>query len=85
MKYTIKLHPAVKKQLKRIDKKQAVRILAKIEALADNPYPTASEPLVGRDAHRLRVGDYRIIYEVRDRLLLVQVIRVGHRKDVYRK
>lgn len=85
MKYVVKLKPSVKKQLKRLDKKQAERILVKIYLLTDDPFPNASEPMVGRDAYRLRVGDYRIIYEVHNQELLVQVIRVGHRKDVYKK
>jgi mRNA interferase RelE/StbE len=85
MKYAVKLHPAVKKQLKRIDKKQAERIVSRIDDLSDNPYPTACEALIGREGYRIRVGDYRVIYEVKDKILLVHVIRVGHRKDIYKK
>ena len=84
MKYVVKLKPSIKKQLKRLDKKQAVRVLAQIYLLADNPFPAASEPLVGLNAYRLRVGVYRVIYEVNEGILFVQVLRVGHRRDIYR-
>ena len=84
MKYEIRLKSSVKKQLKNLDKKQAERILVKIYLLADNPYPTGVEQLTGKKAYRMRVGDYRVIYEIKNKQLLVHVIRVGHRKDVYR-
>jgi mRNA interferase RelE/StbE len=84
MKYEVRLKSSVKKQLKNLDKKQAERILIKIYLLADNPYPNGAEQLTGQKAFRIRVGDYRVIYEVHNHQLLVQVVRVGHRKDVYR-
>ena len=56
-----------------------------IEALANQPRPTGAKKLKGRDdLWRIRVGDYRIIYEIRDRILVVLVVRVGHRREVYR-
>lgn len=84
MKYEVKLKSSVKKQLKRLDKKQAERILVRIYLLADNPYPRGVEQLTGQKAYRIRVGDYRVIYEIQNNQLLVRVIRVGHRKDIYR-
>jgi len=84
MKYEIKLKSSIKKQLKRIDKKQAERILVKIYLLAENPYPNGVEKLTGQKAFRIRIGDYRVIYEVHNKQLLVQVIRAQHRKDVYK-
>ncbi len=84
MKYEVKLKSSVKKQLKSIDKQQAERILVKIYLLADNPYPNGMEKLTGQKAFRIRVGDYRVIYEVQNKQLLVQVVRVGHRKAVYK-
>jgi mRNA interferase RelE/StbE len=84
MTYDVKLKPSALKQLKKLDKKQAERIVVRIYQLAENPYPSASTPLVGTDAHRLRVGDYRIIYTVSDRELMVLVVRLGHRRDVYK-
>ena len=84
MRYEVKLKTSAIKQLKKLDKKQAERILIKIYLLGDNPYPNGAEQLTGQKAFRIRVGDYRIIYEVRNKQLLIQVIRVGHRKDVYK-
>ena len=61
------------------------RIGAKIDALADEPRPPRVRKLAGmRDTYRVRVGDYRVIYEIHDDVLLVLVIDVGHRRDVYR-
>ena len=84
MRYEVKLNTSVKKQLKRLDKSQVERILVKIYLLGDNPYPSGAEQLTGQKAYRIRVGVYRIIYEIYNQQLLVQVIRVGHRKDVYK-
>ena len=84
MKYEVKLKSSVKKQFKNIDKKQAERILIRVCLLSDNPFPTGVEQLTGQKAYRIRIGDYRVIYEVKNKELIVQVIRVGHRKDVYR-
>ena len=61
------------------------RVVARIFALAENPRPDGSEKLAGEmERYRVRQGRYRIVYEIRDRELLVWVVRVGHRKDVYR-
>lgn len=84
MTYEIKLKPNFVKQLKKVDNKQAKRILVKIQQLADNPMPLASKQLKGVEARRLRIGDYRVIYKVEDGQLIVLVLAVGHRKDVYR-
>ena len=84
MKYVVNLNPSVKKQLKRLDKSQVERILVSIYLLGDNPYPNGVEQLTGQKAYRIRVGVYRVIYEIHNQQLLIQVIRVGHRKDVYK-
>lgn len=69
-----KVHPAVAKRFK-------VAILA----LGTNPRPEGLKKLAGRDAYRVRVGDYRVIYTIVDDELVVTVIRVGHRNDIYRE
>ena len=62
-----------------------LEILQAVEALAGNPFPIGSTKLNGTvDVHRIRVGKYRVIYEVQGNELVIEVIRVGHRKDVYR-
>ena len=59
--------------------------MAAMDSLATNPRPHGVVKLSGQDAYRLRAGDYRIVYEIHDRILLVVVLDVGHRREVYRK
>jgi mRNA interferase RelE/StbE len=74
------------KEILRIDKRDAERIIAATESLASQPRPQQSTELRGFDGlRRLRVGDYRVIYHVREERLIVLVISVGHRRDVYSK
>jgi len=70
--------------LRKIDAQHQARIQAAISLLAIDPRPPGAKALQGRDGLRVRVGDYRIIYSVHDDVLLVVVVTVGHRKDVYR-
>lgn len=85
MKYNVVLSRIALKQLKHIDRKQAERILVQVYSLAADPWPNASTLLRGSDAYRLRVGDYRVIYEVNKHEIRVFVIRIQHRREVYRK
>jgi mRNA interferase RelE/StbE len=77
--------PALR-ELRKLDKVVARRILAAVTKLAGTPRPAGSRPLTGQPAGvmRLRVGDYRVIYQVEDDRLLVAVVRMAHRRDVYR-
>ena len=89
MPFTIELTPAAEKVLLKLGKKDRalmVRIDRALLSLADNPTPPNSKHLVGEVAnlYRLRVGDYRIIYQVDSGKLIILVVHVGHRKDVYR-
>ena len=61
------------------------RIIGKIRGLEENPRPPGAEKLSGDDKYRLRQGDYRILYEIQDRQLIVTVVRIGNRRDVYRR
>jgi mRNA interferase RelE/StbE len=84
-RYIIELTSEVEKALQRLPKNVVVRIDRAISSLAVNPRPHGYKKLVGIDNdYRLRVGDYRIIYSIEDDRLLVLVIDVGHRKDIYR-
>lgn len=86
MAYRVTLKPSAVKELARLSKPIQERIAATIDALAGNPRPHGCETLQGQDnLLRVRVGDYRIIYTVHDRELLVLVIRIGDRKEVYRR
>ena len=83
-RYEVRVSDKARKEIDRIPAKYAAKVEAAIEALADNPRPHGSLKLQGRDAYRIRVGDYRIVYTISDRQLLVMVIEVGNRKDIYR-
>lgn len=81
--YRIEFRPAALRELREIDRSTQPRIQGVISLLAKDPRPPASRPLRGRDGYRLRVGDYRIIYTSDDGVLLIVVVTVGHRRDVY--
>jgi len=83
--YRLEWRKSTKKDLRDIPSRDIQKIIAAVEALADNPYPSGSKKLSGsKHAYRIRVGDYRIIYDVFSEILIIEVIRVGHRKDIYR-
>lgn len=85
MTYRIELRPAAIRALKRIDHRDRDRIRGAIALLGEDPRPPGAKALRGRDALRVRVGDYRIIYSVVDDVLLVVVVTLGHRRDVYER
>ena len=85
MAYSIEFRPAALKNLKRFPKRDLVRIRKKIEELSnDLPDPKTTQ-MKGKDSfHRIRSGDYRIIYEIHTVRLVILIVKVAHRKDVYR-
>ncbi len=84
MRYQVILPKSIRKELDRLPDDIASRILARLAGLETNPRPADVKKLKGRDAWRIRVGDYRVIYEIHDRLLRILVITVGHRREIYR-
>ena len=85
MAYRIEFRPAALRDLKRVPKLVRIRLMTAIAALANTPRPPGSVKLQGPEGfHRIRVGDYRVVYLIRDRILLVCVVRMAHRRDVYR-
>jgi mRNA interferase RelE/StbE len=84
--YRIEFRPAALRDLKKLPKDVLTRISGKITALADDPRPLGVEKLSGsaEDFYRIRVGDYRVLYTVQDKVLLVIIIKVRHRREVYR-
>jgi mRNA interferase RelE/StbE len=82
--YDLRLKPSVAKDLRGIPSGDLGRILSRIEALRDDPRPPGCEKLSGQQKYRLRQGSYRILYRVSDEELLVEVVKVGHRREVYR-
>ncbi len=85
MSYRVTLAPSAARELRKCDPPVRRRLQATIELLAIDPRPPAATRLVGGSGEwRVRTGDYRIIYEIHDGELLVLVLRIGHRRDVYR-
>ncbi len=85
MAYTIQFKPLALRQLEKLPREAQRRLSAKIEALRDDPFPSGCKKMsVIPDAWRIRAGDYRVVYQVYRGVLLVLVLAVRHRKDVYR-
>ncbi len=84
--FKIQWKSSAEKELRRIDRKQIPRVVEKVEMLRKNPFPSDCYKIEGaKSVYRLRVGDYRVVYEVRVKEHLVIIYRVRHRKDAYRK
>jgi len=83
--YRLEFTPGANRQFRKLPKNLQARLTPHLDALTQNPRPSGIEKLKGEEGYRLRVGDYRVLYEVRDKALLVLVMRVGHRREVYRK
>lgn len=84
MKFSVQITPAAERQLRTFDPQARRRIQAAIDLLASNPRPPKATQLVGGAGEwRVRTGDYRISYEIHDDQLVVLVLRVGHRRDIY--
>ena len=81
--YKLFIEKAVYKQLKNIPERNYKRIMASIAALANNPRPQGFIKLKGRPGYRIREGNYRVIYEIHDKILTVTVIEAGDRKEIY--
>ena len=84
MTYSIEITGTAEKQLKRIGRPEQIRLRDAIRGLAQEPRPQGFKKLKERDGYRIRVGAYRVIYDIADQVLRVLVFKVGHRRDVYR-
>jgi len=82
--YKILFKKSVQKDFNFIPKRDLNKILDRIELLGENPRPPGCEKLVGQQRYRLRQGRYRVLYSIQDDELTVWVVKVGHRKDIYR-
>ena len=86
MQYSVEFRPAVLKSLKRLPKKDLRRIKKRIDEVAENlPDPVTTKMKGNNSFHKIRSGDYRVIYEIHDNRLVILVVKIGHRKDVYKK
>ena len=85
MSYRVEFTTAAARQIRKLPKPARTRVLAVVSGLADDPRPHGAKKLVGeRTAWRIRVGDYRVIYDVIDAQLTVTVVRAAHRREVYK-
>lgn len=82
--YKVYFRESVEKDFNSIPKKDLVKILSRIKALADNPRQAGCEKLTGQERYRVRQGRHRIVYSVQDEVLTILIVKVGHRKDIYR-
>ena len=82
--YRIVFKQSVAKDLRPIPKKDVQRILKRINSLADDPRPVGVEKLSGDEKYRIRQSNYRILYVIEDDIVTVTIVKVGHRRDVYR-
>ncbi|MEO8479994.1 MAG: type II toxin-antitoxin system RelE/ParE family toxin [Gemmatimonadota bacterium] len=83
-RYNVRIKRSAAKEIEALPARDRKRVVTKIQGLAGNPRPVGSEKLSGEDKYRLRQGDYRILYEIVDDALIVSVVKVGNRRDVYR-
>ena len=83
-RYELSIKPSVARDLRGVPRADVRRILDRIEALRDDPRPPGAEKLSAQERYRVRQGNYRILYTVTDAALIVEVVKVGHRRDVYR-
>ena len=84
MTYRIEIDRPARKALDALDGSVHSRVVAAILGLADDPRPSGCTKMTGRAAWHNRIGDYRVVYEIHDRVLVVMVVEVGHRREVYR-
>ena len=84
-RYELEISRTAERQLRRLTRADQIRVARAMLALADNPFPRGARKLVGYDdVFRVRAGSYRILYSVSDRTVVIVVLKVGHRRDVYR-
>ena len=83
--FTLRIEKTPRKFLKTLNLSDKKRIDVALTLLSENPIPPKAKKLAGRDGYRIRVGDFRIIYEIQKSVLIVLVIDIGHRREIYRK
>jgi len=85
MKYRIEFSPSAESQFKRLPQEVQARLKPRIDSLTENSFPRGVKKLSAEEnLYRLRIADYRIIYQVQGRVFLILILKIGHRKDVYR-
>ncbi len=83
--YSLVIKKSAERELRKVPKEDMRRITDRIRELTQNPRPVGNEKLSGQDRYRVRQGDYRIVYAVDDERRVVEVVKIGHRREVYRR
>jgi mRNA interferase RelE/StbE len=83
--FKIEIKKSAAKELEKIQKKDRDRIIERIQALAADPRPPQSKKLSGEEKYRIRQGDYRVLYQIYDEVITVVVVKVAHRREVYKR
>lgn len=83
-KYRIEIKKSAAKEIERLSRKDINSVVDKIASLSDNPRPHGCQRLSGQEKYRIRCGDYRILYSIEDKILIIYIVKVGHRRGVYR-
>ncbi len=84
MKYSLVVSSKARRRFLRLDATVRKRVIEAISGLCDNPRPHGCIKMAGEDSYRVRVGDYRIVYEIHDRTITIIVVKIAHRRDSYR-
>jgi mRNA interferase RelE/StbE len=82
-KYEVTVLPSAQKEIIKLPKQVQSKVLKALVSLSENPRPNGCKKLIGSDCWRFRIGEYRIVYSIEDNVLLIEIIRVAHRKEVY--
>ena len=86
MTYNVEFRPSVLKSLKQLPKRDLIRIKSKVDSLCQNlPDPFTTKMKGNNSLHKVRIGNYRIVYEIQNEELIILIIKIGHRKDVYKQ
>jgi mRNA interferase RelE/StbE len=83
-KYRITIKNSAAKELEALPKKDLQRIIKRIQTLAQNPRPDGSQKLSGQEQYRIRQGDYRIVYSIEDKNRIIDIVKIGPRREIYR-
>lgn len=81
--YSVQFTSSAQKELKRIPKKDQIRIITRIQELSKDPRPVQSKRLTNEEKYRVRQGNYRILYQIKDKELIIVLVKIRHRKDAY--
>jgi len=83
-KYIISIKSTAAKELDDIPKKELRKIIKRIQSLAENPRVHGAQKLSGQEQYRVRQGDYRIVYSIKDKDSIIDIVKIGHRREIYR-